>query len=64
FLISAITAGSKAISDIYCTNTHFAKVGGITLQELNLLELEFCTMINWKLACSDSQLQQYYVNRE
>ncbi|KAI8840519.1 cyclin-domain-containing protein [Chytridium lagenaria] len=62
FLISAITAGSKAISDVYCTNTHFGKVGGITLQELNLLELEFCTMINWRLACNHAQIQQYYVN--
>ncbi|KAJ3332192.1 hypothetical protein HDU76_001019 [Blyttiomyces sp. JEL0837] len=62
FLISAITAGSKAVSDIYCTNTHFAKVGGITLQELNLLEIEFCTMITWKLACNHNLLQTYYVN--
>ncbi|KAJ3243323.1 hypothetical protein HDU78_000640 [Chytriomyces hyalinus] len=62
FLISALTAGSKAVSDIYCTNTHFAKVGGITLQELNLLEVEFCTMMHWRLACNHSLLQQYYVN--
>ncbi|KAI8622731.1 cyclin-domain-containing protein [Chytriomyces sp. MP71] len=62
FLISALTSGSKAVSDIYCTNTHFAKVGGITLQELNLLEVEFCTMINWRLACNHQLLQQYYVN--
>ncbi|KAJ3095143.1 hypothetical protein HK100_005907 [Physocladia obscura] len=62
FLITALTAGSKAVSDIYCTNTHFAKVGGITLQELNLLELEFCQMIHWRLACNHQLLQQYYVS--
>lgn len=31
FIISAITTGSKSISDIYCTNNHFAKVGGISV---------------------------------
>ncbi|KAI9190719.1 cyclin-domain-containing protein [Polychytrium aggregatum] len=62
FLISAITAGSKALSDIYCTNTHFARVGGVSVQELNLLELEFCQMINWRLSCSVELLQQYYIN--
>lgn len=29
FIISSITTGSKAISDTYCTNTHFSRVGGI-----------------------------------
>lgn len=62
FIISAITAGSKSLSDIYCTNTHFAKVGGITLQEINLLELEFCTIISWRLAANHTLLQSYYVN--
>ncbi|KAI9340196.1 hypothetical protein DFJ73DRAFT_779130 [Zopfochytrium polystomum] len=60
FLIAAITAGSKSVSDIYCTNTHFAKVGGLTLQELNVLEMEFCAMISWRLATNRELLQSYY----
>lgn len=62
FIISAITIGSKSISDVYCTNSHFAKVGGISVVELNMLELEFCTMIDWKLAANAELMQQYYVN--
>ncbi|TPX58719.1 hypothetical protein PhCBS80983_g02958 [Powellomyces hirtus] len=62
FIIAAVTAGSKALSDIYCTNTYYARVGGISLQELNLMEMEFCKMIGWKLSCSIILLQQYYAN--
>ncbi|TPX39637.1 hypothetical protein SeLEV6574_g07083 [Synchytrium endobioticum] len=62
FIITAVTVGSKTISDIYPTNTHFAKVGGISVVELNLLEVEMCTTINWRLAVTVEVLQQYYVN--
>ncbi|TPX70554.1 hypothetical protein SpCBS45565_g01693 [Spizellomyces sp. 'palustris'] len=62
FVIAAVAVGSKATSDIYCTNTYYAKVGGISLQELNLMELEFCGLIGWRLSCSVDILQRYYVN--
>ncbi|KAJ3055574.1 hypothetical protein HK097_010095 [Rhizophlyctis rosea] len=62
FIISAVVAGCKSLSDIYCTNTHFAKVGGISCQELNVLELEFCKLIGWRLSCSMDTLQQYYIS--
>ncbi|ORY90006.1 cyclin-domain-containing protein [Syncephalastrum racemosum] len=62
FLITAVTVSSKAICDSYCTNSHYAKVGGISTHELNALELEFLRLINWNLASSGLTLQQYYVN--
>ncbi|KAJ3014405.1 hypothetical protein HKX48_005183 [Thoreauomyces humboldtii] len=62
FIIAAVTSGSKALSDIYCTNTYYARVGGISLQELNLMEIEFCKMIGWRLSSSITLLQQYYAN--
>ncbi|KAJ3179843.1 hypothetical protein HDU87_002411 [Geranomyces variabilis] len=62
FIIAAVTAGSKALSDIYCTNTYYARVGGISLQELNIMEMEFCKMIGWRLSCDIVLLQQYYAN--
>ncbi|KAK9765262.1 Pho80p cyclin [Basidiobolus ranarum] len=62
FLITAIVAASKNLCDAYCTNTHYAKVGGITTQEINALELEFLFFINWRLYCSPETLQQYYTN--
>jgi hypothetical protein len=62
FLITAVTVASKALSDSYCTNSHYAKVGGISTQEINTLELEFLSLIDWHLASTGPILQQYYAN--
>ncbi|KAI7900379.1 cyclin-domain-containing protein [Cokeromyces recurvatus] len=62
FLITAVTVSSKALCDSYCTNSHYAKVGGISTQEINALELEFLSLIDWHLSSTGPILQQYYVN--
>ena len=62
FLISAITISSKTISDTFLTNSTYAKVGGITTQELNILELEFLFLISWNLNANFETFQAYYVN--
>jgi hypothetical protein len=62
FIIAAVTISAKALCDSYCTNTHYAKVGGISTQELNTLELEFLFLIDWEVSCAGLVLQQYYVN--
>ncbi|KAL1923395.1 uncharacterized protein VTP21DRAFT_8375 [Calcarisporiella thermophila] len=60
FLITAATVGSKMVCDSYCTNKHYARVGGIELLELNRLELDFVEMIQWELSCTGDILQRYY----
>ncbi|KIO21362.1 hypothetical protein M407DRAFT_126620 [Tulasnella calospora MUT 4182] len=62
FIIASITVSSKALCDVFCTNTHYAKVGGITVAELNMLEKEFLSVIDWRLFCTRELLQAYYVN--
>ncbi|EPZ31854.1 Cyclin PHO80-like domain-containing protein [Rozella allomycis CSF55] len=62
FLITACTVAAKSLCDSYCTNTHYAKVGGISMQELNMLELEFLFMIDWDLGITREGLQKYYMN--
>ncbi len=52
FLISGVTAGSKALCDAFCTNGHYAKVGGIRVNELNALEREFLKITEWALCVS------------
>lgn len=54
FVISAIVVSSKALCDAFCTNNHYAKVGGIRVGELNLLEKEFLSLIDWRLTVSTS----------
>jgi len=52
FLISSIAVSSKALCDVFCTNSHYAKVGGLRVVELNLLEKEFLAAIDWRLTVS------------
>ncbi|KAL7418946.1 Pho80p cyclin [Cryptotrichosporon argae] len=60
FLIAGVTAGSKAQCDVFCTNGHYAKVGGIKPNELNSLEREFLRVTEWALCCNADLLQRYY----
>jgi phosphate system cyclin PHO80 len=60
FLITAITIASKGLCDAFCTNTHYAKVGGIGVAELNMLELEFLKKVDWNIIPEQSMLEAYY----
>ncbi|KAI8908183.1 cyclin-domain-containing protein [Powellomyces hirtus] len=62
FVITGFTCASKTLCDSYLTNTMYAKVGGISTKELNILELEFLFLIDWHLAADVEILQTYYVN--
>nr|ODN86672.1 alternative cyclin Pho80 [Cryptococcus depauperatus CBS 7841] len=62
FLIASICAGSKAQCDVFCTNTHYAKVGGIKTAELNALERELLKVTEWDLCCRAETLQKYYTS--
>ncbi|KMU81059.1 regulatory protein preg [Coccidioides immitis RMSCC 3703] len=50
FLITAATVASKGLSDSFWTNKTYSRVGGITIAELALLELEFL----WRGGMADS----------
>jgi hypothetical protein len=62
FIIASITVSSKGLCDSFCTNNLYAKVGGISVTELNILEREFLSAIDWRLTCTRELLQEYYVN--
>lgn len=60
YLIAGVCVISKAMCDAYCTNAHYARVGGITTAELNTLELEFLFLVKWQLWLSVDSVQSYY----
>ncbi|KZT26813.1 cyclin-domain-containing protein [Neolentinus lepideus HHB14362 ss-1] len=62
FIVASVTVSSKAYCDAFCTNAYYAKVGGISVVELNVLEREFLRIIDWHLMCTGELLQEYYVN--
>ncbi|KAF3924161.1 Cyclin-U4-1 [Arthrobotrys entomopaga] len=62
FLITAATVSSKGLCDSFCTNTFYARVGGISLRELNVLELEFLNRVGWRIVPQAEVLREYYVS--
>jgi hypothetical protein len=60
FLIAAVMVGSKGLCDSFCTNSHYARVGGIPRVELNLLEVEFLTRVGYRIVPKHELLDQYY----
>jgi hypothetical protein len=62
FIITAVSLSSKSHCDAFCTNAHYARVGGLAPAELARLERAFLAAIDWRLACTREVLQLYYVN--
>ncbi|KAA1065925.1 hypothetical protein PGT21_015733 [Puccinia graminis f. sp. tritici] len=62
FCISAVTIGSKFICDSFYSNSRYAKVGGISLPEINLLEREFLLAIDYRLSTTNEELNKYYLS--
>ncbi|KAK2735710.1 hypothetical protein FQN57_001159 [Myotisia sp. PD_48] len=62
FLISSSTVASKGLSDSFWTNKTYARVGGISVEELALLELEFLFRVEWRIVPQPEVLTDYYCN--
>jgi hypothetical protein len=60
FLITAATVAAKGLSDSFWNNATYARVGGIKLAELGLLELEFLYRVDWKIVPNPEVLVDYY----
>lgn len=58
-IISGITVSSKFFSDIFYKNLRYAKVGGLPLDELDYLELQFLLLLDFKLMISVEDMQNY-----
>lgn len=59
-IITSVLLAIKYNEDDYYSNTHYAKVGGITLQEINTLEEEFVEGLDWKVFVDKSLFDKYY----
>ncbi|RMZ75125.1 hypothetical protein DV737_g5459, partial [Chaetothyriales sp. CBS 132003] len=60
FLIASATVASKGLSDSFWTNKTYARVGGVSVKELALLELEFLTRLEWRIVPKPEVLTDYY----
>jgi hypothetical protein len=60
FLITAATVAAKGLSDSFWNNTTYARVGGVRVAELRLLELEFLYRVDWRIVPNPEILVAYY----
>lgn len=51
---------AKYFDDVYFTNAFYADVGGITVDELNMLEVDFLCRICFNLYVTPQDYQHYY----
>ncbi|KAH8665216.1 cyclin-domain-containing protein [Tricladium varicosporioides] len=58
-VIAGVTCASKFFSDIFYTNSRYAKVGGLPLVELNRLELQFLLLNDFRLSIPVEELEAY-----
>lgn len=60
FLIASATVASKGLSDSFWTNKTYSRVGGISMTELAMLELEFLFRVQWRIVPQPEVLVDYY----
>lgn len=58
-IIAGITVASKFFSDVFYKNSRYAKVGGLPVEELNHLELQFLLLTDFRLMIPVEELQRY-----
>ncbi|OWZ26170.1 glycogen storage control protein [Cryptococcus neoformans var. grubii Br795] len=58
-VIAGVTVASKFFSDVFYTNSRYAKVGGLPPTELNSLELQFLLLNDFRLRVSVEEMQRY-----
>ncbi|PWN93660.1 cyclin-domain-containing protein [Acaromyces ingoldii] len=58
-VIAGVTVASKFFSDVFYTNSRYAKVGGLPVHELNQLELQFLLLNDFSLVIPLEEMQRY-----
>ena len=58
FLCSLLTA-SKFTTDLYYNNLTWANIGGIRLEELNVLELEYLFALGFSIVVTKEEFNRY-----
>jgi len=58
-ILTAVLLTSKFYNDIFYGNHFVAYVGGVSLEELNLLEVEFLKFLDWKMWVDPLEYEMY-----
>jgi len=60
-IITAVCVAAKFLDDSYYPNLFYSQIGGITLKELNFLEVEFLFGLNFSLHVTPPEYRRYYM---
>ena len=58
-VITSILLAAKFFDDAYYNNAYYARVGGVLVNEMNSLEVDFLFRINFSLHFSPEEFEQY-----
>eukprot|EP00928_Gymnodinium_smaydae_P001573 TRINITY_DN10575_c0_g2_i2.p1 TRINITY_DN10575_c0_g2~~TRINITY_DN10575_c0_g2_i2.p1 ORF type:complete len:200 (-),score=47.78 TRINITY_DN10575_c0_g2_i2:325-924(-) len=58
-MLTALVVASKFYDDLHYTNNYYAKVGGITMKELNMLEQTLLKLLDWDMHIPPEEYDQY-----
>ena len=58
-ILSSLVIAAKYNEDKYLSNEFYAKIGGITKKEIDILEYQFLTLINFSLYINDEIYYKY-----
>jgi len=58
-LLTSLLVAAKFFEDQPCDNQYFATVGGVTVQELNAMELTFLSMMEYQVAVTGFEFNLY-----
>ena len=59
-LITSVMVASKYFDDFYYSNEHYSKIGGVSLKEINSLEVTFLSLIHYSLYVSPDEFSIFY----
>lgn len=58
-LITSVLISTKVFDDEFYKNAYYAKLGGVSTSEMNSLELEFLSLVNFNLFVSTETFEKY-----
>lgn len=58
-LLTAVLLATKMIDDVLYDNAHFAKVGGLDVKELNMLELDMLKVLDFRLFIKPEEFEEF-----
>lgn len=58
-IMTAVTVSTKFSSDFFYSNSRYSKVGGISLKEMNYLEVQFLILCDFNLLISIEEFERY-----